>query len=353
MALTSNVSELILQKLAQHTNVEKAGLLDGLAGESLYYFYRSELLDEAASAEKAILTLQQVIEVMSNTKAHTTFYNGLAGIGWMICHLNETDIAAIDVEDFLDTSVDALLYEEMIQFLNTRVYDFFYGASGICFYFLKRYVTTQNSALKETYKTYITHFLFYLEYISITDANGMYWKQHSYPFETDEMAYQLSTETNISGLILVLCEIANTNDFNPVCSPLLEKSSKWLLHQLETAEIARIDQAFCLWKAGNILKDAMLAEKAMHFLKATANNLTEVQPNSLAKFALIYQQVGQQTGEPFFVEKAAACFQIIVELISKEDLADTSIWKGYAGIGLTALSLNSPNTIHWSTCILI
>ncbi|MCH2194539.1 lanthionine synthetase LanC family protein [Kordia sp.] len=157
---------------------------------------------------------------MSSTQVHTNFYNGLAGIGWFICHLNEAEIADVDVEDFLDTSIDTLLYEDMIQLLNTNVYDFFYGATGICFYFLKGFITTQNPAIKETYRTYITHFLFYIEYRSITDTHGKHWKHSGYPFEKDHVNYQLSSVDNISGLMLVLTEIAKTNSFNTLCLPL-------------------------------------------------------------------------------------------------------------------------------------
>ena len=54
-------SQHILQKLEQHSNIGNVGLLNGLAGESLYYFYRSELLDEDASYDTAVLKLQQVM----------------------------------------------------------------------------------------------------------------------------------------------------------------------------------------------------------------------------------------------------------------------------------------------------
>ena len=353
MTLQNNVSELILQKLAQTTNLEKAGLLDGLAGESVYYFYRSEVLEDEAAYEKAILKLQQTIEVLSSTQANTTFYNGLAGIGWLICHLNETEIAEIAVEDFLDTSVDAFLYEEMLQFLNTRVYDFFYGAAGICFYFLKRYVTTQNQAVKETYKTYITHFLFYLEYTRIKDSNGTHWKSHPLPFEADEEAYQLSGTHNSSGLMLVLTEIAKTQDFNPICRPLLAKSSAWLAYKLQTVDNIPIDEAFCLWKAASVLEDAALAEKGIHHLKETTTHLTEVKITSLSKLALIYQKVGLETNETFFIEKATECFQIITKKLPEQELATASIWNGYAGIGLAELSLKSQQSLAWSNCMLI
>lgn len=353
MAAIQNVSKFIFQKLEQHTNHTNVGLLNGLTGESLYYFYRSELLNEDASYDIAVSKLQQVIEITSNTNTHSTFYNGLAGIGWFICHLNEAEITEIDIEDFLDTSVDTLLYEDMIQFLNMNVYDFFYGASGICFYFLKRYVTTQNPTLKETYKTYITHFLFYMEYNSIADVHGKYWKQHSFPFEDDRVQYQLSAANNVSGLMLVLTEIAKTNDFNPMCLPLLKTSSSWLLHQLETDESIRMDQAYCLWKTGKVLKSDSLQAKAVQFLKQTTDHLSQENSISLSRFVLIYQSISHQTNDTFFTEKATESFQIMKEQLAKEDVKDTSIWKGYAGIGLTDLSLKFNLNTHWEACMLI
>ncbi|WP_298509322.1 lanthionine synthetase LanC family protein [uncultured Kordia sp.] len=353
MTTKDNLSAFILQKLQEHSNTTNVGILNGLAGESLYHFYRSELLDEDASYDTAVLKLQQVIEIMSSGQVHTTFYNGLAGIGWFICHLNEAEIAEIDIEDFLDTSVDTLLYEDMIQFLNMNLYDFFYGATGICFYFLKRFITTQNPALKETYKTYITQFLFYIEYRSITDVHGKYWKQHSYPFENDQGRYQLSAANNISGLMLVLTEIAKIADFNPVCLPLLKTSSSWLLYQLETEESIRMDQAYCLWKAGKVLENDSLQAKAIQFLKQTTDYLSQENSISLSKFVLIYQSIGHETNDAFFTEKATESFQIMKEQLAQEDVKDTSIWKGYAGIGLTDLSVKFNLTTHWEACMLI
>lgn len=353
MTTNNNLSQRILQKLQQYSNPTAIGLLDGLAGESLYYFYRSKVLDDDTSYDTAVLKLQQIIEVMSNSQVHTTFYNGLAGIGWCICHLKEAELAEIDIEDFFDSSIEKLLYEDMIQLLNTNVYDFFYGAAGICFYFLKRFETTENPALQETYKTYITHFLFYIEYRSISDANGIYWKHHHYPFENDTVSYQLSAIDNISGLVLVLTEIAKTNHFNPIVVPLLKKSSRWLLHQLETDEKVRIDKAYCLWKISNVLKDDALAANALPFLKRSANHLEKENSASLSKFALMYQKIGHQTGNAFFTEKATESFEIIMKRLAKEDVKDASIWKGYAGIGLTDFSLRHKLNTHWESCMLL
>ncbi len=353
MATNNSISDIIHQKLNRESFTKKVGLLDGISGESLYYFYRSELLDEEASYDKAVAKLHKVIEAISIDPSHSTFHNGIAGVGWLILHLNSAGIVEVAIEDFLDSSVDEFLYKDMIKHCDAGIYDFFFGASGICFYFLKRYISTENHILKETYKTYITHFLFYIEYISVTDANGVYWKHHQYPFEDDGVHYQLSAKTNISGLMMVLVEIAKTNNYNPVCIPLLEKSSNWMLHQLETNESPRIDQAFCLWKTANVLNNDILKVKAIQFLKHTAESLSEENSISLNKFALIYQKMAQQTEDAFFLEKAKKCFQILENRLLEEELEDQSIWKGYAGMALTDLSLKYDFNTDWTHCMLI
>lgn len=353
MTSKNNLTKAILQKISQQTTKNKAGLLDGLAGQSLYYFYRNEVLNDEVTYDKAVSMIQEVIEIMSNNAIHSCFYNGIAGIGWMISHLNETDIVAIDVEDFLDTPVEAFLYNDMVKYLNAHVYDFFFGATGICFYFVNRYALTQNKVLKEKYKTYITHFLFYMEYIGFTDTNGIYWKHNQYPFEDDGVSYQLSAATNISAVMMVLVEIASLKDFNPVCTPLLERSSNWLLHKLETTQNVRIDEAFSLWKVGNSLNSIEVTEKALQLLKDTTNHLSKENAVSLSKFAIIYQKIAQETSDNFFSDKAKECFQIVSERFSKENFKDIGIWKGSSGIGLIDFSLKYNLNIAWANCMLI
>lgn len=353
MSKKKNVSEAVSQKLDQNSTLTNVGLLNGLAGESLYYFYRSHLLDEEVSYEKAVAKLHQVIESISNDASHTTFYNGIAGVGWMISHLNEANIVEIEIEDFLDTSIDLFLYQDMIKHLNTGIYDFFFGASGICYYFISRYTTTKNTALKETYKNYITHFLFYLEYIGVQDANGMYWKHSYYPFEDDGIDYQLSSETNISAVIMILVEIVSLANFDPISIPLLQKSSNWLIHNLETSKQARIDQAFCLWKAGSALKDDMLEEKAFQLLKNITINFSIENSISLFKYALIFQKIAEHTNNDFFRRKTKECYDKASMNFSEETILDTSIWKGSAGVGLTDFTVTEKLNMDWAKCMLI
>jgi hypothetical protein len=353
MITESNVSKEILQQLTQPSSTKNIGLLDGLAGECLYYFYRGEILNEEVAYEIAVAKLHETIEMMSETQVSTSFFNGISGIGWMLCHLKEAEIVALDIEDFFDTAVDTLLYEHMLELLNTNVFDFFHGASGICFYFLKRYQTTQNTSLKTTYQTYITHFLFHLEYLSLKTENGLYWPQPLASVESDLIEYRLSGNNQNTALLMVLSEIAKAVDFNPICLPLLKKSSNWLLHEVEQQRGIRMDQAFCLWKVSNVLNDFTLEEKSLQLLKEISVRLSQENYNSLSKYALIYRKVAQKTDDLFFYTKAQECFQIVTNYILDGALEDHSIWKGYAGIGLTNFSVYHHLNLNWAHCMLI
>lgn len=353
MTIENKLSDFIFKQLEQSNSSDKVGLLDGITGESLYYFYRSEFLNDEASYDIALEKLNKVIEIISSTSSNSSFYDGIAGIGWFITHLNNTGIAEIAIEDFLDSSVDNFLYEDMIKHLNKGVYDFFFGASGICFYFLHRYATTENEYLKETYKTYITHFLFYMEYISITDSNGIHWRLPSYPFKDDRMEYQLSSLSNISAIILILSEIINLKDFNPIAVPMIKKSSNWLVHQLAQSENIRIDQAFCLWKTSKVLKDKNLNKISLDFIKKAANKVSQKNFISLNKLVLIFKKISQETNDSFFEEKTKEYFQLLTNQFSDEKLNDYGVWKGYAGIGLTDISFKHQLNTNWTNCILI
>jgi hypothetical protein len=353
MSVKNNLTEAILHSINQKSTATDVGLLNGLAGKSLYFFYRNYLFDEEASYEKAVAQLHQVIESFGNDTSHTTFHNGIAGIGWMISHLNEANIIEIAIEDFLDTSVDAFLYQDMIKHLNTGIYDFFYGASGICYYFIHRYTATEDKALKETYKNYITHFLFYMEYIGLNNLNGMYWKHHHYPFEDDGISYQLSSERNISAVMMVLIAIASTGDFNPVSIPLLQKSSNWLMNKLETSQHSSIDEAFCLWKVGRVLHDLKLEAKAFQFLKNKENHLSKQNTISLFKIALVYKKIAQETEDDFFKEKAIEYYKMASSRFSMEDVTDVGIWKGNVGIGLIDFTFNHGLDMEWAKCMLV
>jgi len=354
MTIKNSISDTILHRLEKKSISTKVGLLNGLAGESLYYFYRSELFDEDESYEKAVAKLQEVIEVIRSDTSHSTFHNGIAGIGWMILHLNETALVEIAIEDVFDHSIDQFLYEDMIKHLDRNIYDFFFGASGICYYFLYRYRTTSDTYLKETYKNHITHFLFYLEYFGIQDENGMYWKHHQYPFEDDGISFQLSSERNISAVMMILTEIINLNDFNPIAISLLQKSSRWLLHQIETStNSVQIDQAFCLWKAGNTLNENYITTKSFQLLKETIFDVSKQNTASLCKYALVYQRIAQQTQNQFFFEKATKYFQKVTSRYANNNTIDRSIWKGNAGIGLTDFVFTNTLDMEWATCMLI
>jgi len=353
MLLKNNLSEVILQRLTKNSTYTNVGLLNGLAGESLYFFYRSYLFDEEASFEKAVAKLHKVIEAVENDFSHANFYNGIAGIGWMISHLNKEGIVEIDIEDFLDTSVDTFLYQQMISCLNKNLYDFFYGASGICYYFINRYATTENKILKENYKNYIIHFLFYMEYNGVNDSNGMHWKHNYYPFENDGISYQLSSQTNISAVIMILVEIISLHDFNPICIPLLEKSSNWLINSLENSQQVTIDQALSLWKASSVLHDRKLEEKSLELLKNITSSLNEESGISLFKYALIYKKIGQQKNHHFFTEKAKEYFKKAAILFANEDNTDLSIWKGNSGVGLADLTFSHDLNMEWTKCMLI
>lgn len=134
---------------------------------------------------------------------------------------------------------------------------------------------------------------------------------------------------------------------------LLKASSGWLLHQLGAVQDIRIDQAYCLWKAGNVLNNDSLQTKALQFLKHTAKHLSDEYSISLSKFALIYQKISHETNDAFFIEKAQESFKIITERFASEDIKDASLWKGYAGIGLADLSLKFNLNTDWETCMLI
>ncbi|EDP96626.1 lanthionine synthetase LanC family protein [Kordia algicida OT-1] len=354
MCLDNFLSDSIFKAIEKQPTTTKAGLLDGLAGESLYYFYRSALLnDDEVLYEKGIEKLQTAIEIGSKNSADTSFYSGVAGIGWLVLHLKEQEFVDIDIDDFLDTSVDTYLYETMLDFLNRSIYDFFYGAAGICYYFLKRYQCVRDNSQKELYRTYIMHFLFYLEFIKNKDEKGIFWKHPEYPFEEDSMCFQLSSLSNISSIILLLTDISYNKEFTSFCTILIKKSSDWLIYKLETYKKIRLDQAFCLWKASIVLNDNELQKKALQLLNTAKKSILNEDVISLAKCALIYQKITKETDNNSLKEEAFKCFTKVTDNLLEHTINDNSIWKGYSGIGLIDFSLNDSVSPEWSKCILI
>lgn len=353
MYRTHSISNSIFNALKQQSVTEKAGLLDGLTGESLYYFYRNILFKDEHAYTTAVEKLETAVEMMHKNIGDTSFFSGIAGIGWMVLHLNEQEIVDIDIDDFLDSSIDLFLYTTMMEYLHRHIYDFFFGASGICFYFFKKYQSVQDVKQKEMFKTYIMQYLFYMEFIKKTDTEGIFWTHREYPFEKENSCFELSSLSNVSSIILLLTEIATEKEFAPFCFSLIKRASYRLLHLLETTQKHRLDQGYCLWKASVLLCDAELEKKAFYYLRLAKKHIPTTDIVSQAKCAMIYQKIANTTCDNLHKKEALQCITDFSVGELAQNMYDSSIWKGYAGLGLIDFSLHHTASNEWSKCMLI
>lgn len=132
------IAEIILTMTLSKDDI---GLLYGNIGIAIFLFYYSVWSQKQSAYNKASKILAQCIDKVSQKKlmknVDFSIAKGLSGFGWGINHLLRNDFIEGDIVNFMNT-VDAEIYQEMINCVNNDKLDFPGGAIGIGYYCVDR-----------------------------------------------------------------------------------------------------------------------------------------------------------------------------------------------------------------------
>lgn len=397
----------LLKKLDEINNILKetkdlpkqAGLLSGMAGIILFQFYYAKFKNDDELANLALNNLENCIQGIGKTHKMTTYCSGVAGLGWLIDHL-EVEGFIFQNNDNLFSELDDFFSERMISNLETNNYDFLHGAIGYAFYFLKRYESTKSDKLKFFYKEKLLLFISRLGDLSQRDKTGIKWKTPE-SIGSNKMCYNYSLSHGASSIINLLSRLNIYKEFEILTAPLLRgtvnhfssmvagDSSSYSLYPSKTSLqdnnilynsrlawcYGDLGVAISLWWASKSLNDSEIGKLTLkifrHSTKRQRFNETLVLDAMICHgsfgIAQIYNRMFSETNLPFFKDSAKYWIEDGIRKAAHEDgYAGYKMWQGsdskweksltlldgIAGIGLSLLSYLTNNNA-WDESLMI
>src|SRR6056297_669604 len=199
---------------------QQIDLFSGKAGLSIILFYYANFINKDNHAKKALEVISQLFEKTENDFIHHSFAGGLAGIGWVIEHLEQNAYLECKTDEIIG-ELDEFLYKKMIEDLNKNTYDYLHGASGIALYLLNR------KRLPETNK-YLAEYVDLLEKIGEEEINKYKWLSNNAIDEKKDV-FNLSLSHGISSLIIILSKIYSLDINKDKTFKLLNGAVNYLL----------------------------------------------------------------------------------------------------------------------------
>lgn len=198
-------SEDLTERYLKEKTENEIGLMTGKGGVVLFLFYYYRYTGDNKYEKYAQKLLENIIDDIDNGKIHPAYCGGIAGICWLILHLVENNFIDKENLELLD-HFDTYLFKSMRKMISNKYFDFLHGATGIAFYFTKRFRTQKNV------RKYLDYYVEQLFINAIYDENKNTFKLESTVFREDskkEKAYNLSLSHGMSSIIIVLCKIAD------------------------------------------------------------------------------------------------------------------------------------------------
>lgn len=147
---------------------EHPSLYSGDAGIALFYGYMYKTFEEEVYQDKCIEVLEKCITQLEQVNVDATLGNGVAGVGWLIRHLNNLGIVSHDAGDF--EVYDDVVSSSIGYDLSNKNYDLMYGLIGKAVYFFE---TSKLMSQKNDILSVITQHI--QEFSEQTD-DDVYWQ---------------------------------------------------------------------------------------------------------------------------------------------------------------------------------
>lgn len=362
-----------------YTQYSKIGALNGLAGIALFQFYYEESLE--LHSENSLKTINFCIEKINEGHFSASYCNGLAGFAWLLNHLEEYNFVEKDEFTSILSAIDTQIEYYLQQYILHGNYDFFHGALGCIFYFLKR------TAHSREYEKQISLFFSKLPYLYKTIRDYDLCKLAV--SETIEgklkKRLHLGPAHGISGIIAILGIAYGKKYFQKQSEQWLEKFTQLVLGtkmppdsisvfpiwiDLETEEKSFSSLSWCagdigigaaLLNTSTLLGKPVWNGQSADILKKAAQrkDITQSMINGYGIchgyfgasriFSRAYHTNRVQEFEEaslYWLKKGMDSF-----IITKE--SPMSILNGLAGAGLVMLDYQQEKISSWDECLLI
>jgi len=377
------------------------GLTNGLAGLALFQFYYAKFTDNDIYATWGEESLIRIIEKINDGNKNATYSSGLAGVGWVLNHLNDQEFIELDCDDLL-SNIDDYLFIALKICTEKKDFDFLHGALGIAFYFTQRYLSTKQDSLRENYKLYIDFFVDQLTKNAIYEKNGVKWLSKVKSRDVEFDGYNLSISHGMSSIILLLTKLSKIDTFKATCLPLVKASTNyllsnqipkdqnsnslfpsWILENGDTDKNSRLGWCYGDFSIGlvamgvsEVLKDTILQQKALHILEHTTTRKeksnTKVVDASLCHGAFgnaqIYNSINTKSKDMLYKDASTYWIDYGLHMSSHKDgfagfkqwygepdgwQPKASLLEGVSGIGLSIIDYLSEQPNYWDKCLLI
>jgi hypothetical protein len=375
--------------LADKTTIND-GFLGGRLGTIFYYFYYSQVFDDAIIESRAREMLSDYIEKLNNDELNLNFSycNGLAGFAYAMSHLYQTGMINIDMEDEFE-DLDEMLFTTATELLKHHYNDFLHGSFGIFHYFASRNKT-------EKIRYYVDELVKVLDEHVITLDHLSCIANLSLPSNQVKENINLSFSHGLNGFVIVLLNMLEGSSQKDTILRIVEKCTRFINNTYESVTtngvrfsnfpssigITGIDKKFnnrlgwCYGDLGQLLlfhrisKTSMAgnisfplesAVSDMTDRKSYESNLVEDShfchgSSGLAHFyCALYKESGNKAYDDAYNYWMDQTVTLLARDLKSNAFKDNehSILDGFPGIGLTLLSYISDEELAWGDAVLL
>jgi lantibiotic modifying enzyme len=369
-------------------------IFGGYAGNTLYMYYASVFHQNTDYRTQADEMLESLVGQLSFKQY--SYCNGLAGVGWLLCHLQTNQL--IDPQDNIFEEVDSLLVQDMLKQLKVGKYDYLHEGLGLTHYLLHQ---LPNPTIQEGLEEVVE---LLMQQNKATTTEDAYWYAVLNPLrkpdEATHIGVNLSLSHGLTSIAFILAELYKKDIATETTKNLLLK----LLHYIWSCQLdtsfaccfpnvieenvppthsrlawcyGDVGMGIALWQVAKMIGHEGYQAKAIDVLLHSTKRRNIVENYVLdaglchgsAGLLHIYNRMYQHTGIEAFKETALYWLQVTLDKATFEDgLAgfktyyasaptnwrnEVGILEGVAGIGLVLMAATSTIEPAWDEMLLL
>lgn len=332
---------------------------NGLGGQVLFLFLYAYLYDDSNIRIKAEDKLCKSFDLINSSNSLSVNYcDGVTGLFYCVNCLQSLNLISTSEFEY-DLDWDKIIYGKSLEFMQEGNYEYFYGYGGLLFYLNSR--IKNNIVCKELIYNVLVEIrtrLFINDYCLVS----------KYTKKID-----MGIAHGVSGLILILCKIANQGFFLNIIYDILSYTQRFFLqfliqkdnqecrfpkyyinnHFFEKSRhgwcYGDLSCSIAMLNTSSVLNDSF-GEKALEILKFTASKNLETEVSlpinmglchGKCGLAFIYQYLFDLTHDVLFLNTYKYWEVKLLEDLCKSVNIDASLLNGYSGVGLYLLSNDS------------
>jgi lantibiotic modifying enzyme len=391
MKIQCDLLNKIVESVRQ-SNTKSISLMNGLSGDVLFLNYIQNIDNRNISQFTNIISekVQNIINVLvnSNSRIPVSYSNGIAGLGWVMTHVNISQYSDYDIEDLL-CQFDAILEQSFYNSIKNKNYDYLHGILGYILFFLKR---------KNHSSDFYTHLIEYLEQTAIISDNKLKWISKEPYIKPSLSIYNISLSHGSASIIAILIKLLELKivDENIVEKLIIgavnyilslemdvakyESFFPSFMNEIEhTTELKKSRLGWCygdlgigvtLWRAGMTLNINEWIEKSLNILLYAANQRRNLENNYVTNYGFCHGTVGighifyrmwKNTSIIDFKKAADFWFKQTVAMLKMNTIdgelnmsnIDVSLITGLSGVGLALASYSENINPSWDEVFLL